>query len=227
MFSRKNLEVQTMKEYLESIGININDEALLKTALTHTSYSNEHRTKNYERLEFLGDAVLELVSSEYFYKKTDLNEGEMSKTRASYVCEEALFHYAKDISLEKYIRVGHGQEKNVNATIIADVFESVIAVIYLENGLEVARKFILDRMLPYVNENIQFVHDYKSLLQEMVQTTKRSLEYVIVKESGPAHNKDFVVEVRIDGMIYGRGCGKSKKEAEQNAARDAYKKSGK
>ena len=214
-----------MKDKLKSLGININDEKLLLCALTHSSYSNEHGTTNYERLEFLGDAVLELITSEYFFLNTKYNEGEMSKIRASYVCEEALFHYAKDIDLEKYILVGHGQEKNVNSTIIADVFESLLAVIYLENGLDVVKKFVLDLILPYIKKNVQFIHDYKSLLQEMVQTDKRSLAYVLVNESGPAHQKVFSIEVRIDGMVYGTGIGGSKKEAEQNAARDAYQKS--
>lgn len=213
-----------MKGKLESFGIKIKNEELLLTALTHTSYSNEHNSTNYERLEFLGDAVLELITSEYFFLHTSYSEGEMSKIRASYVCEEALFHYAKDIELEKYIRVGHGQEKNINSTIVADVFESLLAVIYLECGLEVVKKFVLNRILPYIEKKIQFIHDYKSLLQEMVQTDKRSLDYVLVNESGPAHEKLFTIEVRIDNMIYGRGSGKSKKEAEQNAAKDAYQK---
>jgi ribonuclease-3 len=214
-----------MKEKLQEYGIKITNEELLNTALTHTSYSNEHKVDNYERLEFLGDAVLELVTSEYFFLNTKYSEGDMSKIRASYVCEEALFHYAKDISLERFIRVGHGQEKNINATIIADVLESVIAVIYLENGLDKAKKFILDLILPYVKDNVLFIHDYKSTLQEMVQTDKKSLEYIVVSETGPAHDKNFTVEVRIDGMLFGTGFGKSKKEAEQNAAKDAYRKS--
>lgn len=216
-----------MKEKLEEYGINIQNESLLRTALTHSSYSNEHGAKNYERLEFLGDAVLELVTSEYFFLNTDYNEGKMSKVRASYVCEEALYEYAKDISLSNYILVGHGQEKDVNSTIVADVFESVLAVIYLENGLAVAKKFILDLILPYIENNVQFMYDYKSLLQEMVQTDKKSLEYVLVSETGPAHKKCFTVEVRIDNLVYGKGSGSSKKEAEQKAAKDAYQKSSK
>ncbi len=213
-----------MKEKLESYGISISDEDLLNTALTHSSFSNEHHTENYERLEFLGDAVLELVSSEYLFLNTSLKEGDMSKVRASYVCEEALAAYAKDIELPKFIRVGHGQEKDVNDTIVADVFESVLAVIYLEHGLEVVKKFILDLIVPYITSHIHFNYDYKSLLQELVQTDKKSLEYVLVKEEGPAHKKLFTIEVRIDNMIYGRGTGGSKKEAEQNAAKDAYQK---
>ncbi len=213
-----------MIEKLEAYAIHIQNEKLLEEALTHSSYSNEHATKNYERLEFLGDAVLELITSEYFYLNTDYDEGNMSKIRASYVCEEALFHYAKDIELEKYIKVGHGQEKNINSTIIADVFESLLAVIYLDCGFLTVKKFVLDLMLPYIKKQIQFIHDYKSLLQEMVQTDKKSLAYVLTQESGPAHNKTFKVEVRINDMVYGRGIGRSKKEAEQNAARDAYQK---
>lgn len=214
-----------MKEKLKSYGIEIKNEELLRTALTHSSYSNEHNTENYERLEFLGDAVLELVTSEYLFLNTSHKEGDMSKIRASYVCEEALDAYAKDIELDKYILVGHGQEKDVNGTIVADVFESVLAVIYLECGLEVVKKFILNAIVPYIEKNIQFKYDYKSLLQEMVQTDKKSLEYIVVSETGPAHKREFTVEVQIDGMIYGRGTGGSKKEAEQRAAKDAYQKS--
>ena len=112
-----------MKDKLKKYGITIQNETLLQTALTHSSFSNEHKTDNYERLEFLGDAVLELVTSEYLFLNTSYKEGDMSKIRASYVCEEALDAYAKDIELEKYILVGHGQEKDINGTIIADVFE--------------------------------------------------------------------------------------------------------
>ncbi len=213
-----------MKEKLKVYGIEIKNEDLLNTALTHSSFSNEHHKENYERLEFLGDAVLELIISEYLFLNTFYNEGDMSKIRASYVCEEALDQYAKDINLVEYIKVGHGQEKDVNATIIADVFESVLAVIYLECGIHTVKKFILDRIVPYIEKKVQFKFDYKSLLQEMVQTDKKSLEYVLVSETGPAHKKTFTIEVQIDGMIYGRGIGGSKKEAEQKAAKDAYEK---
>lgn len=214
-----------MIEKLKEYGILIQNEDLLSIALTHSSYSNEHHVKNYERLEFLGDAVLELITSEYFYLETDYQEGKMSKIRASYVCEEALATYAKDIDLQHYILVGHGQEKDINDTILADVFESVLAVIYLECGLEVVKKFILDAIVPYIEKRIQFKYDYKSLLQEMVQTDKKSLEYVLISETGPAHKRNFTVEVQIDGIIYGRGSAGSKKEAEQRAAKDAYQKS--
>ncbi len=213
-----------MKDKLKSMGIIINNEKLLTEALTHSSYSNEHKTSNYERLEFLGDAVLELITSEYFFLNEDYDEGRMSKIRASYVCEEALDEYGKKINLKKYIRVGHGQINNINATIVADVFEALLAVIYLENNYEIARKFVLKLMVPYIEKGITFNQDYKSILQELVQTDKKSLEYIIKSETGPAHNKKYEIELIIDDTVYGCGIGKSKKQAEQAAAKDAYEK---
>lgn len=205
----------------------INKELLME-ALTHSSYSNEHKEcRNYERLEFLGDAVLELATSEYFYSKTLLKEGEMTKKRASFVCEQALAHYSKEIGIDKYIRVGHGQEGNVNDTIIADVFEAVLGAIYLTYGIEVVKEYVYEIIVPYIEKDFVFFGDYKTMLQEYVQTDKKSLEYVLVNEMGEAHNKTFEVVVKINNIIYGRGIGKSKKEAEQKAAFDAYKKSAK
>ena len=205
----------------------INKELLME-ALTHSSYSNEHKEcNNYERLEFLGDAVLELATSEYFYQNTSLKEGEMTKKRAGFVCEQALAHYANEIGLDKHIRVGHGQEGNINDTIIADVFEAVLGVIYLTNGIEKAKEYLYEIIVPYIEKDFVFFGDYKTMLQEYVQTDKKSLEYVLVNESGEAHNKTFEVVVKINNIIYGRGIGKSKKEAEQKAAFDAYKKSAK
>jgi len=215
-------------EFIERKIIKDINPELLMEALTHSSYTNEHKdSKNYERLEFLGDAVLELISSEYFYQNTNFKEGEMTKKRAGFVCEQALTHYAKELGIDKFIRVGHGQIGNINNTIIADVFESVLGAIYLTHGLDVARKYIYEIMVPYINKDFVFFGDYKTLLQEYVQTDRKSLEYVLVKEYGEAHNKTFEVEVTINGIVYGKGIGKSKKEAEQNAAFDAYKKSAK
>ena len=196
----------------------------MQVAFTHSSYSNEHHTDNYERLEFLGDAVLELVTSEYFYLHTNLKEGDMSKTRASFVCENALATYAKNIGLDKYILVGHGQEGKVNDTILADVFESVLGAIYLDCGFQKAKEYADQIILPYIKEGAHFLGDYKSLLQEMIQTDRKSLSYELVRETGPAHDKTFTVNVIIDGIVYGTGIGKSKKEAEQKAAYDAYQK---
>ncbi len=211
-------------KFLTDLGINIENKELLLTALTHPSYSNEAGGANYERLEFLGDAVLQLIMSEYFYKLESMSEGDMSKTRASYVCENALYEYSKKINLIPYIRVGHGLDHTENETIIADIFEAVLAVIYLELGLDVARDYIYKVAIPFVEEKRVFLSDYKSHLQEMVQTEKKSLEYVLINETGPSHDKLFEVDVLVDGIVFGKGFGKSKKEAEQSAAKDAIKK---
>ena len=197
------------------------DNKILGVALTHTSYANEHNVPSYERLEFLGDAVLELIMSDYFYKNTDYSEGKMSKVRASYVCEAALDKYAEVIHLRDYIKVGHSLESDINETITADVFEAVIATIYLNSGYNKAKEFVMDIAKPFILNNVKFMSDYKSYLQELVQTDKKSLSYNVVKETGPAHDKTFEVEVEVDGIIYAHGVGKSKKEAEQNAAKNA------
>ena len=210
--------------FLDKYNIKFNNISLLETALTHSSYSNENGGENYERLEYLGDAVLQIIMSEYFYLNTDWKEGKMSKVRASYVCEQALRIYSEDICLIPFIKVGHGQEKDISDNIIADIFESTLGAVYLDQGIEKAKEIIYDIAIPYVKKNHVFLDDYKSLLQEYTQTTKNTLEYKVVDESGPAHDKRFVVEVRIDNMIFGKGKGKSKKEAEQNAAYDAYLK---
>lgn len=212
-------------KFLENMGIKINNEELLKTALTHSSYSNEHNCENYERLEYLGDAILEAVTSEYLYLNTDYKEGEMTKIRANYVCEKALACYSRDIGIDKCIRLGHGQIHNLNDTIIADVFEAVAAVIYLDQGYDVVKKYLDDIIIPYIKEKRDFNTDYKTMLQEAVQTTRRSLEYVLLNEYGEAHDKTFEMAVKIDNIVYGKGIGKSKKEAEQNAALDALNKS--
>ena len=212
-------------DFLEKLGININDKDLLTQALTHTSYDNEHKTGNYERLEFLGDAILEAVSSEYFYLNTNYKEGEMTKHRANYVCEKALATYAKEMGIDKHIRLGHGQMHYLNDTIIADVFEAIIGAIYLDQGYDVAKKYIDTIIIPYIKKDIDFNSDYKTKLQEMVQSDKKSVEYVVVNEYGEAHNKRFEVVVKVDGITYGKGIGKSKKEAEQMAALDAFNKS--
>ena len=214
-------------DFLDKFGINIKNKELLLTALTHSSYSNEHNVESYERLEFLGDAVLQILMSEYLYKTKDLSEGEMSKTRASYVCESACLKYEEQVNYRPYIRVGHGQLGHISDTIVADIFESIMGCIYLDQGMDAARSLFNQVVIPCVENHSIFLGDYKSKLQELVQTEKKSLEYILVNESGPAHDKVFEVEVRIDDIIYGRGTGKSKKEAEQKAAMDAYNKQAK
>lgn len=213
--------------FLEKYGIHIKNKELLLQALTHTSYANEHNTDSYERLEFLGDAVLQLIMSEYFYLNTNYPEGEMSKKRASFVCENALYEYAKEIGYAPFVRVGNGQVSDINGTILADIFESILGVIYLDQGLDVAKKYIYEIIVPDIKKNKHFLSDYKSALQELVQTDQKTLTYEVINETGPAHDKTFTVEVKIDNMVYGKGTGKSKKEAEQMAAKDAYQKQAK
>ncbi len=211
-------------DFLNKYQIEVENKELLLEALTHSSYSNEHNCNNYERLEYLGDAVLELIVSDYLFNNETINEGSMTKKRASYVCEEALATYSREVGFIPFIRVGHGQIDNINDTIIADIFEAILGVIYLEKGLNVAKKYINEIVIPHIKNNDVFLTDYKSALQENIQTDKKTLEYVLVDENGPAHDKTYTVEVRVDDMIFGRGTGKSKKEAEQMAAKDAFKK---
>lgn len=210
--------------FLEEFGIKIKNQDLLLTALTHSSYAYENHCEDYERLEFLGDAVLQVIISEYLYKTTDLKEGYMSKERAGYVCEEALATYVKKIGYDKYIRVGHGLENKPNDTIIADTFEAVLAVIYLECGLDVCKKYINKVVIPHVKREEEFFNDYKTKLQEFVQTDRKSVEYELFEQSGEAHDMTFKVHVKVDNIILGTGEGKSKKEAEQKAAEEALKK---
>ena len=213
---------------LEKFGIETNHESLYEKAFTHTSYANEHDKESYERLEYLGDAVLELIMSEYLYKNTEYQEGEMTKLRSHYVCENALYEYSIRLGLNEFLLLGKGEEETGGRNrkaIVADIFEAFMGAISLDKGLETVKKFIYLNIIPLVESGeINFFNDYKSILQEYVQTDKRSLEYVVVKEEGPAHNKTFEVVVKIDDIIYGRGSAHSKKEAEQEAAKDVLKK---
>ena len=218
-----------MEELFKRLSIKPKNLELYKTAFSHSSYVNEHKVKsNYERLEFLGDAVLDLVMADYLYTHYKETEGEMTKVRANYVCENANFSYATDLGLQKYILVGNGELKDgpsPKKAIVADIFEALMGAIYLDLGYATARNVILKIVVPYIEDpNITFFSDYKSSLQEYVQTTQKSLEYETVKEEGPAHEKVFTVEVKIDDIVYGRGTGSSKKEAEQEAAKEALEK---
>lgn len=192
-------------------------------SVTHSSYSNENPSyQNYERLEFLGDAVLEIIISEYLYKERKLKEGVMTKMRSSYVCEEACATYAKEIGLDTEIKLGSGEA--LNQTILADVFESFVAALYLDQGYEFTQKFVLNIITKYIEEEVDFLRDYKSSFQELVQTSKKSASYEVIEERGPAHNKQFTSVVKVDNIIMGRGTGNSKKASEQEAARDALSK---
>lgn len=217
-----------MKELYDKFNIISNHEKLYIEAFTHTSYANEHQTKSYERLEYLGDAVLELVMSEYLFKNTEEEEGKMTKLRAHYVCESALYEYSLRLGLNKYLLLGHGEEATggrMRKAIVADIFESFTGAMFLDQGLDFVKNFIYSNIIPLIErKEVDFFSDYKSVLQELVQTERRSLEYVVVDEEGPAHNKMFTVEVKIDDIIYGKGTAHSKKEAEQEAAKDALKK---
>ena len=218
-----------MEELFNRLNIKPNELKYYNTAFQHSSYVNENHLKSdYERLEFLGDAVLELVMSDYLYNNLNVKEGDMTKLRASYVCENALYEYATDLGLSEYIKVGHGEEIDggrFKKVIMADIFEALMGAIYLDLGFDTAKRVIQNITVPYVeNPKIVFFNDYKSALQEFVQTEQRSLVYNIISESGPAHNKSFTTEVRIDGILYGVGTAGSKKEAEQEAAKDALNK---
>ncbi len=218
-----------MDELFEKLGIKPKDLRLYNTAFLHSSYANEHRAKaDYERLEFLGDSVVDLVIADYLYSCENEDEGEMTKVRASYVCENALYEYATNLGLNRYIKVGHGEEKEggkYKKAIVADIFEALMGAIYLDLGYATARRTVLNIIVPYIEDpNVTFFSDYKSSLQEYVQTTQQSLIYDLVSEDGPAHDRTFTVEVRIDDIVYGTGVGSTKKEAEQEAAKVALNK---
>lgn len=218
-----------MEKLFHRLGITPKNLKLYKMAFSHSSYVNEHKLKSdYERLEFLGDKVLDLVISDYLYNNFDIKEGDMTKIRASYVCENACFKYASDLDFSSYIKVGHGEESDggrYKKVILADIFESFCGAMYLDLGFESTRKVILSIIVPYIEDkNIVFFSDYKSALQEYVQTDGKSATYEIVGEFGPAHNKEFHVELKVDGIIFGKGIGGSKKEAEQEAAKDALER---
>ncbi len=218
-----------MEELFKKLNIKPRDMKLYKTAFSHSSYANEHKAKqDYERLEFLGDAVLDLVVADYLYTHYDENEGEMTKVRASYVCENANYRYSTDLNLPQYIMVGHGEQKEggkFKKAIVADIFEALMGAIYLDLGYATVRQVILNIVVPYIkNKNITFFSDYKSSLQEYVQTEQKSLDYKLISEEGPAHDRTFTIEVIIDNIVYGRGVGQSKKDAEQEAAKEALEK---
>ena len=216
---------------LEKYNIDLNNELIVR-AFTHSSYVNEKKEgEDYERLEFLGDKVLDFVISEYLYTSEHLKEGEMTKIRASYVCENALFEYSKKLGFSNYLRLGKGEEANggrERKAILADVFEAFLAAVYLIYGLNKAKEIIYDVVVKAIeNKEDYFLNDYKSILQELVQTDKLGAVYEVIDESGPAHNRTFKVVVKVNDIILGEGVSKSKKEAEQEAAKDALSKQAK
>ena len=219
-----------MTDLENKIGYHFKKKDLLSEALTHSSYANERKAQHIkynERLEFLGDAVLSIVVSDYIFSHCpELPEGELTKLRASLVCEKSLFEFAKKIDLGSYLVLSKGERNNGGAerpSILSDAFEALIAAIYIDGGMEPAAKHILNFVIPSIkNSRKKKVKDYKTTLQEIVQKNPgEKLEYVLIGESGPDHNKHFVVEVHLNSNVIGKGGGRSKKEAEQQAAREA------
>ncbi|MBP3435386.1 MAG: ribonuclease III [Clostridia bacterium] len=221
---------ESTRVMMERIGYTFQEPMLLENALTHSSYANEGNRglKSNERLEFLGDSVLGFITAGYLFRHGSGQEGELTRLRASLVCEKALSSYARKLGLGDCLLLGRGELRGGGTdrpSILADAFEAVIAAIYLDGGLEPAEAFIL----PYIKEELsqqrrpQF-KDYKTALQEIVQQNpEEQLTYLLVGESGPDHNKQFAVEVHLNSNVIGTGRGRSKKEAEQQAAREALK----
>jgi ribonuclease-3 len=219
-----------MKKLQNIISYTFKNSSLLKQALTHSSYSNDNKknkVENYERLEFLGDSILSLIVSSHLYESyKELPEGELTKLRASIVCEKSLYEFGKKINLGDFLLLSRGEEMTGGRnrpSIIADAFEAVIAAIYLDGGIEPAKSFILK----FIPQNINSIgnksfNDYKTTLQEVIQQNKEEkIEYVLTLETGPDHNKSFFVEVHLNSNVIGKGVGRSKKLAEQNAAKEA------
>jgi len=218
-------------ELQEILGYRFNNIAYLTRALTHSSYANEQKllkSQSNERMEFLGDSVLSVIVSEkIFFDYPQLPEGVLSRIRAGSVCEKALGEYATKINLGSYMYLGKGEEiigGRGRVSLLADCFEAVLAAMFLDGGIEPARKFVL----PFVSEEIENIfksghtEDYKTMLQHFVQQEHNDiLEYMVVDITGPDHDRLFKVEAKLNGNVIGKGTGKSKREAEQNAAKEA------
>lgn len=222
---------ELLEELQDKIGYRFQNTDLLKQALTHSSFANEqkiNKLKDYERLEFLGDAVLELVSSEFLFReKPQMPEGQLTKLRASMVCEPALAYCAKDIDLGSYILLGRGEEYTggrYRSSITSDVMEAIIGAIFLDGGIENAKKHIYRFILSDLENKILFL-DSKTILQEEIQKKKDAqLRYELIGESGPDHNKQFTVDAYLNDVLIGSGTGRTKKAAEQQAAYEALLK---
>ena len=222
---------ELLEELQDKIGYRFQNTELLKQALTHSSFANEqkiNKLKDYERLEFLGDAVLELVSSEFLFRENpQMPEGQLTKLRASMVCEPALAYCSKDIDLGSYILLGRGEEYTggrYRSSITSDVMEAIIGAIFLDGGIENAKKHIYRFILSDLENKILFL-DSKTILQEEIQKKKDAqLRYELIGESGPDHNKQFTVDAYLNDVLIGSGTGRTKKAAEQQAAYEALLK---
>lgn len=222
-----NLEKPSIEDLENRIAYIFRDKKLILQAITHSSYANErkiNKIKDYERIEFLGDAVLELVSSEFLYGKHDeMPEGQLSRTRAAMVCEPSLASCARQLGLDRYILLGKGEERTGGRSrdsIVSDVMEALIGAIYLDGGFEKAKAFIHRFILEDLEHKALF-YDAKSMLQVEVQKTGSDVHYVLTGESGPEHDKTFSVEVYQGEKLLGKGSGHNKKKAEQQAAYEA------
>ncbi len=222
------MEARPQAELEERIGYRFEKQGLLTEALCHSSYANETRgaLRCNERLEFLGDSVLSIVVSNHLFRNcTHLPEGDLTKIRASLVCEQSLHGWAKTIGLGDFLLLGHGEELSggrERPSILADAFEAVIAAIYLDGGMEAVTPYILGFLPEHFDRPSAAFHDYKTVLQEFIQQNpEEHVEYVLVGEEGPDHAKQFTMEVRLNSNVIGRGTGKSKKLAEQAAAKEA------
>lgn len=220
-----------LTNFEQNLNYNFKDISLLKNALTHSSFANESKEhlKSNERLEFLGDAVLSIVVSDYIFKNCpQFPEGDLTKLRASLVCEQTLYGFSSDLHVGEYLLLSKGEKNSGGASrpsILADAFESIIAAIYLDGGINPAREFILRFIIPEIKKpKAKKFCDYKTKLQEIIQQNPHEkLEYILTGEEGPDHNKHFVIEVRLNNNVIGKGGGHSKKDAEQQAAREALK----
>ena len=222
------MQENNLLELQEKIGYKFTDINLLKNALTHTSYAHEHKIPDNEKLEFLGDSILEFVSSQYLYRNyTNLKEGEMTKVRAAVVCEESLYKIAKQHNFNEFLYVGRSERLsngNERPAILADSVEAVIAAIYLDGGIEPATKFIIENLKAGIDKATAHVgdKDYKTVLQEKLQEHgNMEIQYKIISETGPDHDKTFEAEVIVKNKKLATGKGKSKKQAEMEAAKKA------
>ncbi len=222
---------ERLAAFEEKIGYTFKNKNLLHEALSHSSYANECKKgrNSNERLEFLGDSVLSIVISEHLFNHfKHLPEGDLTKIRASLVCEKALFEFSKQISLGEFILLGKGEENTGGRTrpsIVSDAFEAVIAAVFLDGGMESAREYVLGFIPKDLDKNsAKKLQDYKTILQEIIQRNpEEKVEYVLRSQSGPDHDRHFVVEVCLNTNIIGHGEGHSKKQAEQQAAKEALK----
>ena len=221
--------MKSIQQLQQVIHYQFHNITFLEVALTHSSYANEmrHQVRYNERQEFLGDAVLSIIVSDYLFRHySHLPEGELTKLRAALVCEKALCQYAIELGLGNFLFLGKGEESTggrKRPSILADAFEAVIAAIYLDGGMEPATEFVLHYVVPAIeNHTPAAFKDYKTILQEIIQKNpEERVTYELVEESGPDHNKHFVVEVHLNSNVIGRGEGRSKKNAEQAAAKVA------